>query len=260
MEMPFSLINTGSFPAQLPGYNEISPAWVLSDNMFTLIRNEDKFGKRQKTDASVMYNHEIFRPDIMRLVIAARAMLMNVKTAKSGPDAIYTEADIDGLGKNYLREHTRQRAIDTYSFILRWYGLGGLYRRIMALGHEAVTRELVTLRAPSVRDGPIAITNYTKTVTNTLEEDWRHCIEVLEMERMNLRETKSLLEEFSKLDFLISANCVSSKAKDDVRGSKIVGNLYSEFHQPAHEHTVCIKAKKLSAEIEANVAKIVSRL
>ena len=260
MEMPFSLINTGSLAAQLPGYNEISPAWVLSDNMFTLIRNEDKFGKRQKKDASVTYDYEIFRPDIMRLVIKARAMLLNVKTAKSGPDAIYTEADIEGLGKNYLREHTRQRAIDTYSFVLRWYGLRGLYRRIMAVGEDAVAREIDAIRAPSVSDGVISGTNLTKTVMNRPEEDWKHCIEVLEMERMNLKETKSLLEEFSKLDFLISANCVSSKAKDDVRGSKIVGNLYSEFHQPAHEHAVCIKAKKLSAEIEANVAKIVSRL
>lgn len=228
LEMPFSLINTGS----TNGLNEISPAWVLSDNMFTLIRNEDKFLKRQKKDASVVYEHEIFRPDIIDLVIEARSKLMAVPPGDK--DTIYTETQIEGLGKNFLREPTRLRAIDTYSFILRWYALRGLYRQVQSKGIESLSP-----------GGDL---------------DRQHWKKVLEMEQMNLKQTKSLLEEFSKLDFLISANCVSSKTKDDVRGAKIVGNLYQEFHQPASEHPVCIKAKQNSADIEKAVAKIVARL
>ncbi len=247
LEMPFSLINSA---ADNGGLNEIWPAWVLSDNMFTLLRNEDKFGKRQRSEASVVYEHEIFRPDIMDLVIEARKKLMNVSAPHA--DKIYTESDIPGLGKNILRESARLRAIDTYSFVLRWYALRGYYRRVTA-GLSVIDSTADLLRNADL--GNISITR-----TNDPERLWAHCRSILLMEQMNLRETKSLLEEFSKLDFLISANCVASKTKDDVRGSRIVGNLYSEFHQPAAEHPVCVKAKKASAEIEANVAKLVSRL
>ena len=242
LEMPFSLINTGSLPSQYPGLNEISPGWILSDNMFTLIRNEEKFATRQdKQDARVVYEHQVFRPDTMRLVTAARDKLTGVKSR--GNDAIYTEADIDGIGKNYLREPARQRAIDTYSFILRWYGLRGLYRRISLKGVEQVGSEIEAWPAQGTGDS-----------------EWEHCLEVLVKERMNLRETKSLLEEFAKLDFLISSNCVSSKTKDDVRGAKIIGPSYADLHPPASEHAVCVKVKRRSAEIESNVARIVSRL
>ena len=242
MEMPFSLINTGSMSSEYPGLNEISPGWILSDNMFTLLRNEDKFSKRQKPEASTVYEHQIFRPEIMRLVVHARKRLSNVTlNPKNG---VYTETNIEGLGKNYLKEAARQRAIDTYSFIIRWYGLRGLYRRIMEVGTDATMREI-----DGIRNGGLS-----------LSEEWRHCLDILLMERMNLKETKSLMEEFSKLDFLISSNCVSSKTKDDVRGAKIIGDSHREFHPPASEHSVCLKAKKNSAEIEANVTKIVSRL
>jgi hypothetical protein len=237
MEMPFSLINTGNMTAQYPGLNEISPGWILSDNMFTLLRNEEKFLKRQNSEATVVYDHQVFRPDIMRLVVEARRRLESVRPVKDG---VYTESDIEGLGKNYLREDTRLRAIDTYSFILRWYGLRGVYRRINSVGLEKTQHEIQQVASEC--------------------KDMQHCLETLLMEKMNLKELKSLMEEFAKLDFLISSSCVSSKTKDDVRGSKIIGSVHKEFHPPASEHSVCVKAKKNSAEIESNVAKIVSRL
>lgn len=257
MEFPFSLINSGSV-SKLSGINEISPAWILSDNMFTLIRNEEKFRKRQKANNPTVYNHQVFRADIMRLVVTARQRLESV-TSK-GPDGIYTDADIAGLGKNYLREATRLKAIDTYSFILRWYGLRGLYRRVTELGVDNVAKELQGWATPvvAVRDG---VSNDTVVVTeDESESEWKYAVEILKKEGMNLTEIKSLLVEFSKLDFLISARCVSSKTKDDVRGAKIVGPQYSEFHAPASQHSVCVNAKKNSAEIDAKVGEIISKL
>lgn len=238
VEMPFSLINSGSLGGD--GLNEIMPAWVLSDNMFTLIRNEDKFKKRQKSDATVVYEHEIFRPEIIDLVLAARDKLLGV--VSKGTSGIYTESDIEGLGKNYLREGVRMKAIDTYSFIVRWYALRGLYRRVEEVGVESVVGEGV---ADSVTASPAC---------------WNHCKSVLLKERMNLTQIKSLLEEFSKLDFLVSTSCVASKSKDDVRGAKVVGPTYAEFHSPASEHPVCVSAKRASSQIEIAVTNIVAKL
>ena len=255
MDFPFSLINSGAIPTH-SGLNEISPAWVLSDNMFTLIRNEDKFRKRQSPDASRKYNHQVFRRDTMAMVVEARRRLTSV-TSK-GRDGVYTDADIAGLGKNYLRESTRLRAIDTYSFILRWYALRGVYNRVSSHGVPAVLAELRSKRSVS-QDG--GAPNPTCLVTaDDSQSDWEFCQRILVQERMNVLEMKSLLEEFSKLDFLISTNCVASKAKDDVRGAKIVGDTYSHFHPPARDHPVCVGAKKNSAEIESSVAKLVSKL
>jgi hypothetical protein len=227
MEFPFSLINSGSIPT-LSGLNELLPAWVLSDNMFTLLRNEDKFKKRQeKKESSFIYDHQVFRKDTMLLVVDAIDRLTAV--ACKGTNGIYTEAEIPGLGKNYLKEPARLRAIDTYSFILRWYGLRAHYLR---------TGDRLSESDPEFIFG----------------------VEVLKKLKMNLSETKSLLQEFSKLDFLISSNCVTSKTKDDVRGEKIIGTQYSEFHPPAAEHPVCVSAKRNSALVEDTVTKMVSKL
>ena len=257
VEFPFSLINSGSV-SELWGINEISPAWLLSDNMFTLTRNEDKFRKRQKANNPTVYNHQVFRADIMRLVVTARQRLESVSS--KGPAGIYTDADIAGLGKNYLREPCRLKAIDTYSFVLRWYGLRGLYRRVTERGVDNVAKELLGWAAPvaAVRDG---VSNVTAVVTKDEDEsEWKYAVEILKKEGMNLSEIKSLLVEFAKLDFLISASCVTSKTKDDVRGAKIVGPQYWEFHAPASQHSVCVNAKKNSAEIDAKVGEIISKL
>jgi hypothetical protein len=226
--MPFSLIGGGVSN----GLNEIFPGWILSDNMFTLLRNEDKFRTRQKPDAVVEW--EVFRPDTMALVLAARDALKAVKMVS--PDAMYTESEIPGLGKNFIRESARLKAIDTYSFILRWYGLRGLYRKVQRLG---------VLAASSA---------------DPSDATWPYERSIIIGEGLNLNQTESLLREFAQLDFQIAASCTSSKAKDDVRGAKVIGPVYSEFHPPANTHSVCVKAMKSSRIVEDNVNSIVSKL
>ena len=232
VSFPFSLINTGSLPAEHPGYNEIFPAWIISDNMFTLIRNEEKFKKRQKTDkpAKTVYHHQVFRPETMLLVKTARDVLAAITTLKP----IYTDTDIPGLGKNYLRESARLKAIDTYSFILRWYSLRGLYRQIKARGVAGIHES---------SDG-----------------EWEFEKSILVSENLNLNEVKSLLNEFTKLDSIVANSCVSSKGKDDVRGAKIIGPMYNEFHAPAASHSVCVNAKKNAESVEIDIESILSKL
>jgi hypothetical protein len=228
VSFPYSLINTGSL-SEHPGYNEIFPAWIISDNMFTLIRNEEKFRKRQKDDAKIVYHHEVFRPDTMALVKAARDILAAVLVSKP----VYTDSDIPGLGKNYLKESARLKAIDTYSFILRWYSLRGLYRQIKSRGVESVRKN----------DG-----------------EWGFEKSILVGENMNLNELRSLLNEFAKLDHIVANSCVTSKGKDDVRGVKIIGPMYNEFHAPASSHAVCVNAKKNADAVEIDIESILSKL
>jgi len=234
---PFSLINTGSI-STLPGFNEIIPAWIISDNMFTLIRNEEKYKIRQNKNASTIYEYEIFRPDIITLVRSARDRL----SAITGPNLnhVFTDVEIDGIGKNYLRESSRIKAVDTYSFILRWYALRGLYRRVGTFGLEAVRQEHLREK--------------------TSDPTWEFEKSILQSEGLNTNEMKSLLVEFSKLDAIVANSCVTSKGKDDVRGSKIIGPSYNEFHHPATVHSVCVKAKRNAESVQVDIDQLVAKL
>ena len=219
VEFPFSLINSSGATS---GLNEIFPGWVLSDNMFTLLRNESKFKSRQKSDAPVEW--QVFRPEIMKLVVDARDRLV---TAGGNKKNSYTESDIFGLGKNFLTESSRLKAIDTYTFIIRWYSLRGLYRKLQ---------------------------------TGVAGTDWTFEKKLLTAEHYNLTQTESLLNEFANLDQSLSNNCVLSKAKDDIRGKKIIGATYTEFHAPAHTHPVCVAALTESKKIYESVALIMAKL
>ncbi|HPB30802.1 MAG TPA: DUF4954 family protein, partial [Candidatus Sumerlaeota bacterium] len=76
IEMPFSLVNTPAVRIDKisPAYNEIMPGWVLSDNIFSIKRNEGKYTKRNKAKRTP-FVFEVFRPDIVDLMIEARKRL-----------------------------------------------------------------------------------------------------------------------------------------------------------------------------------------
>ncbi len=122
VEFPFSLIcepftRVDGIP---PAFNQIIPAWVLSDNLFAVFRNEEKYSSRNRAkhwDGST----EVFRPDIIDMLIDAEKRL-------SGMDGgeLYTEKDIPGLGKNFLTEEHRKKALETYRFHIKYYALSGL--------------------------------------------------------------------------------------------------------------------------------------
>ena len=217
VEYPFSLINSTNVGG---GLNEIIPGWMLSDNMFSLFRNEEKFQNRQKKDSPV--ESRIFRPDIISLIRIARDTLLTV-----GGKEIYTERDLPGVGKNILKEAARLKAIDTYSFIIRWYVLREIY--LIHQSGRIINEEIKSL---------------------------------LKSENLQYSEksVKSLLSEFAQLDQTMANSCVLSKSKDDVRGKKIIGPSYDEFHQPANAHPVCVGALAKASTVYETVQKLVAKL
>ncbi len=124
VRFPFSLISVPIEPLSLGdagvprAYNELIPAWGLTNNAYGLVRTELKFATRDRARRHRI-DYKVLRPSIMRLVKDARDRLATISTVKTA----YLESDIDGLGKNFLRESVRLRAIDVYDQALTRYAL-----------------------------------------------------------------------------------------------------------------------------------------
>ena len=139
-EMPFSLINARaeSIEGVSPAFNEILPGWVLSDNIYAVLRNERKFAIRNKATRSRL-DYEVFRPQIVDLILAARETLRKAEgclpperanSYTSGGVSIgpvYIDKDIPGLGKNFMKESARVEGLKAYTFYVRLYALKGLH-------------------------------------------------------------------------------------------------------------------------------------
>ncbi len=122
VEFPFSLICEpfASVECVPPSFNQIIPAWVLSDNLFSIDRNESKYKSRNRA-RHFESGGSILREATVAMMISALAKL-EVQSVKD----VYTEKEISGLGKNYLTETHRKKAIDTYRFHVRYFALEGL--------------------------------------------------------------------------------------------------------------------------------------
>lgn len=214
MEFPFSLINSSAevISGISPAYNEIVPAWVLSDNIFTIKRNEGKYIKRNKAKRT-KFIFEVFRPEIIELMIEARRRLIEIKEKKD----VYLDKDIKGLGKNYMYEKSRIKAIETYTFYIRYYALKGLKTRISALLNKhssKVSWEMI--------DKP------------TEDKRWEHEKSILKKEFPEKNNLKDLLEILFEMEEKIAENVKISKEKDDRRGRKIIDD-YDTAHTLAED-------------------------
>lgn len=119
LKFPFSLIRPGD--PQLvgvpPRLNEIVPGWNYARNAYALDRNAYKYSIRGKGIVpSSAYS--MFGAEIVRLVYEAYSRLQVEKLRD-----FYTKEHIDGLGENFLRERTRQEALQTYAAYLERYVL-----------------------------------------------------------------------------------------------------------------------------------------
>ena len=59
---------------------------------------------------------------------------------------MYTDKQIAGLGKNYLKEQSRVAAIETYTYYTQYYALRGLYTKI---GQSSVEQVEADLKIPA---------------------------------------------------------------------------------------------------------------
>ena len=184
---PFSLICEpfSHHKEVAPAYNELIPGWVLSDNSYSVFRNEDKYLNRNKARRT-SYDYRIFREDICDKMMIARDLLNTV----SGKD-IYTDRDIPGLGKNFVTESNRVKAIEIYRLFLKYYLL----------------KEL---------SSGIELNEYLKQLGKYLE--------------LEIGTPEEIKEQFHELFNDIIQLVIQSKMKDQIRGEKIIDD-YAEWHE-----------------------------
>ncbi|HEX3020300.1 MAG TPA: DUF4954 family protein [Chitinispirillaceae bacterium] len=236
---PFSLINSPSrsFEGVSPAYNELMPGWVLSDNLFTIERNQGKYRKRNKARRSA-FTFDVFRPDIIDLVVHARNALMNVKEEKE----IYLECDIQGIGKNFITRKNLLKGIEAYSSIIERYCLNGLYlecKDVMSQNTQADLR-MVFVNKPEnrFRDHERAIFIAEGFHKRTLEQN---------------------LSRFSELVELTTKAIYSAKAKDDIRGKAIMAD-YEIVHTLAHEDSFVIETMEKNKSIRDDINQLFALL
>ena len=228
VEFPFSLINTPSrvLPGISPAFNEIIPGWVLSDNLFTVRRNEGKFKKRNKAKRTT-FNFEVLRPEIVELMKEARERLQGVKEIKE----FYLEKDIPGLGKNYLMEASRRKAIETYTFFIRYYALMGMLRKL----RENMDRNLLDKEDQE-------------------DQRWEHERRIIreEFPGKSLPELLDTLKEFQEK---IAIMVEESKRKDDRRGRKIIDD-YEKIHTLAQDDSFVKETWEETEKVKREIEEI----
>jgi hypothetical protein len=219
LAFPFSLLTPPSaqYPDVPPAYNELIPAWLLSDNLYALKRNEKKFGdrypgRRFKVEA------EIFRPDIIDMIRSAQRRLEGVQSEKE----IYVDREIEGLGKNYLLETNRLRAIAAYRFHVLIYALLGLKERVRSLLDQS---------------SDLGIEHLLVMPTN--QPRWEHQRRIL-TEEGGFTDALSALRHLPTMLEKAACDVEQARRKDDERGRHIIDD-YAVVHVAAENDPLVIQ-------------------
>ena len=237
VEFPFSLITGQTAARSIPlSYNELIPAWMLSDNIYAVIRNEIKYRERNRsTKSNIDFN--IFRPEIIDMTIIARDRLKSVLLIKD----IYTELDIEGLGKNYVTENNRIKGIESYTFYIQLYALNELSRRIERILSEKNT-----------------IDNFT-----IYEEDnnkqWSHALQTLYDEQLKDISLKDNMEKLLTKNKIFLSALFYSKDKDSIRGHKIINN-YAKYHKPTDKDPLIITISEKIQTEQSRIERIIDKI
>jgi len=222
VEFPFSLITQQSVQQNgiPPLYNELLPAWILNDNIYSIIRSESKYRKRNRSHRSDI-DFNIFRPDTIDMMIAARDRLNSISEVKN----VYTESEIAGTGKNFITEENRIKGIDAYTFYIQFYALKLLIHRIGKIlsGNNGIDTALIYENDPDIKH-------------------WSHAMSVLAGEDLKNVPLKEILEKLINQNNIFLSAVYSSREKDFARGNKIISD-YSVYHKPTAEDQFIIELK-----------------
>jgi hypothetical protein len=208
IKYPFSLINKPSllkdnFPSY---YNEIFPAWVLYNNIYSILRNEQKFKMRNKAQRN-LFDLNIFKPSVVDYMISACNYLKEIKNKKD----FYTSSDIKGLGENIISERSRLRAIETYEFYIEYYCLNGLFNQLL-----------------QAKDFKNICNKKSKNII------WEHQRELLNKNGYAIRSIKENLIRFIDIQEKIYTDLLRCKKTDDIRGKWIIDD-YEATHCMAED-------------------------
>ncbi len=236
---PFSLIMppAAHHEGVPPAYNEISPAWMLAENFYALRRNETKYRARDRARRT-RFDFAVLRPDTVDLMLDACRRLEAVAAVKD----IYTERDIDGLGKNFLLEPQRQAAVAAYRFYALYYALGGLKDR--------VAQALNAGRGEPPTDA----------LLHTPSDDrvWEHQRRLLH-DTFGVTGVAAGLARLPAMLEKVARDVEASKARDDKRGARIIDD-YAEAHPPADTDECVRRTWQEARRAQAEVADLLGRL
>lgn len=238
LAFPFSLVNTpaASYPDISPAYNEIFPAWLLSDNYFAIKRNEGKYRGRNHARRA-QFEFEVLRPEIVDLMRDACRRLENIREIRE----VYTDKDIEGLGKNFLVEAQRRKALATYRFFIQYYALLGLKDR--------VRKELNAAPSPKV---------FRLLDRESDNARWEHQRQIL-VNELNILDVADGLRELPRMLEAIAHGVERSKAKDDERGPRIIDD-YAAVHVAAHEDPFVRQTWEETRVLKHEVQELLDRL
>ncbi len=204
VEFPFSLISQPFKQHQdlSPAYNEIIPAWVLSDNIYAVFRNQAKYLKRNKA-RRLITDFRIFRPEIIEMLIQSFLVLRNVQIKD-----IYTDADIPQLGKNFMTENSRCKALKAYELFLKYYCLKEIYDS----GETKLTKEIVNVLELDI------IKNDIKTSFKRISKEI--LIKVINSKLKDHKRGRKIIDDYDEWHPDIEDDELISKLKDDLDNIK----------------------------------------
>ncbi len=239
VEFPFSLITQPSESRNglSPLYNEIIPGWILSNNLYSVVRNESKYRKRKKSRRNDT-DFSVFRPDIIGMMITARDRLKNISAAKD----YYTESDIEGAGKNFITEKNRTEAIQTYTFFIRHYALKITAHRV---GKTLSGNNGIDISAVFQDDADIRY--------------WPHAKNVMEKEGLKDLPLKEIIEKLINQNSVFLSSVYSSREKDYTRGNRIISD-YSVYHRPTGEDQFINELKNATVIEQTRLEQILKLL
>lgn len=136
LELPFSLIlpPKPGLSVTSMGLNRIEPAWVLSENLYALVRSELKFTQRLKSRREP-FDASWLRADTVQLMDRAREKLMALPLDE---DWIVAR-EWPGLGEGLLSRSSVQKAIDLYQLFGDFFALDCVLR-----DHDSAWAERLT--------------------------------------------------------------------------------------------------------------------
>lgn len=233
IEFPFSLVNRPARTHEgVPlAYNEIFPGWVLADDLYLVLRNEGKYKKRNKAKRTA-FAFDVFRRDIVEKMVAARDRLAN-----AAPREVYTDADVPGLGKNFMLESSRRRGIETYDFFIEYFALQGLAARAATLAGAGEKERIATIYTDAAED-----------------PEWEYRRGLIASRGWVGRRVSENLERLALMHERVARDTERSKERDDIRGKRIIPD-YAEANTLAPDDAFVKetweRSKRLGAEVRA---------
>ena len=225
LAFPFSLINQplSSFPELGPAINEIVPGWMWSDNGYSLVRRSYKFeasNEARRHDFTVdagstwktgFFAGRIFAVGLARKVLKARQFLRAAPADKP----YYLESEIPGLGKNFLRNKIRDRALAAYEDYLVFF----------------------------------LMRTYTDRPQSAWNPEWHELTAAIARELSAGSDMKAWLDAQRARIPALHETLLASLLRDDKRGRQVFDD-YADFHAPAEEDGAMARLETDLAELD----------